>query len=827
MFLQAALATAAGGTDLFETKVRPLLARNCHACHGQAQQLSGLRLDDAEAALRGGYSGPVIVKGSSAASKLIERVASSKDGFRMPPAGPGLSKSDVDLLRAWIDAGAVWPASAKAAAKSEAPRSSHWAFQPVARPTAPAVRRADWARNPIDAFVLARLESKEISPSAEASRATLLRRLSLDLIGLPPTPAEVEEFLADTRPDAYERVVERLLKSPHYGERWARLWLDLAHYADSDGYEKDLARPHAWRWRHWVIQALNDDMPFDQFTLWQLAGDLLPGASLDQRVATGFLRNTLTNREAGVDREEARFEQIVSRTNTVGTTWLALTVNCTQCHDHKYDPLTQRDFYRLFAFFNSVDEDDVPAPLAGEVGPYLRALPEYRDKRRQLLEEYEVPSLLRQWEARMVEAIDHPGRSPEWDFSLTSMKAMFNNAVRVLKKGASRTAVEEDHLADYFIASPGTAPGIEKDKLARFKELREKLKALNASFPALSHAQVVVEDPEAPPAHIHVKGDWRQKGIPVEPGTPVVLPAPKANGKPTRVDLARWLTSRENPLTARVFVNRAWQEFFGRGLVQTSEDFGAQGDKPSHPELLDWLASEFMDSGWRVKSLHRLIVTSSAYRQSSQVRKDLLSRDPANKLLARQVRLRLPAETIRDTALSVAGLLYPAVGGKSIYPPQPEGVAQLGYGGNEWPESKGAERYRRGLYIFFQRTSPYPMLMNFDAPDSNVSCSRRTRSNTPLQSLNLLNDDVFVEAARALAWRLEREAPAGFAPRYEYASLLVLGRKPSEYERERMARHFDEQAQIFAAETRGGQPESGWLGVSRVLLNLDEFLTRE
>ncbi len=826
----AASACFAQAAPDFEKSVEPILRKNCYGCHGAAMQQSGLRLDSREDAYRGGYAGPAIVKGDSAASKLIQRASAEKPPERMPPAGPGLRAEEIATLRAWIDAGAVWPDSpAKSSAKPTRPRSSHWAFQPLQLPTPPAVKQASWPRNDVDRFVLARLEKEGIAPSPEAAKTTLLRRVSLDLTGLPPTPKEIEEFLADDGPSAYERVVDRLLASPHYGERWARQWLDLAHYADSDGYEKDLARPYAWRWRHWVIQAINGDTPFDEFTRLQLAGDLLPDRAVDQHVATGFLRNTLTNREAGVDRDEAHFEQIVSRTSTVGTNWLGLTTGCAQCHDHKYDPLSQKEFYSLFAFFNSAGEEDIDAPLPGELGPYLRALPEWKRKRQALLEEYEVPALMKQWETRMIEAVDHPGRSPEWDFSLTSMRAMVNSAVRMLKKGDARTEVEQYRLTNYFVRSPGIAPGLDKEKIGRFKELREKLRDLDKDFPALSQAQVMVEDPEAPPTHIHIKGDWRQKGIPVERDTPAVLPPLKASaGAATRLDLANWIVSRDNPLTARVWVNRAWQEFFGRGLVRTAEDFGTQGDAPSHPELLDWLAAEFMESGWRMKHMHRLIVTSATYRQSSNARPELRQRDPENTLLARQSRLRLPAETLRDTALAAAGLLDTRIGGRSVYPPQPEGVASLGYGGNDWPESKGPDRYRRGLYVFFQRTSPYPMLMNFDAPDSNTSCTGRARSNTPLQSLNLLNDEVFYEAAQALAWRTGRETPSGsFADRLDHAFLLTAGRRPTTAERERLAAYHDQQAQISAREANGGKSIDAWAGVSRVLLNLDEFIVRE
>jgi hypothetical protein len=817
-------AIASAQSPDFVRDIEPIFKKKCVACHGTAQQMNGLRLDNGSDALRGGYSGPAIVKTNSASSKLIERVSSTKDGFRMPPAGPPLSPGEIRALTAWIDAGAVWPSSAVQPV-AERRKSAHWAFQPVRRSPAPLVKRSAWVRNPIDSFVLARLEKEGLAPSPEASKETLLRRLSLDLTGLPPTPPQIAEFIGDTRPDAYERQVDRLLASTHYGERWARLWLDLAHYADSDGYEKDQARPYAWRWRNWVIDALNRDLPFDRFTTAQLAGDLLPARTVDQWVATGFLRNTLTNREAGVDREEARFEQIVNRTNTVSTTWLGLTVGCAQCHDHKYDPISQKDYYQMFAFFDSVDEENIDAPMPGELGPHLAALPEYASKREALLAEYHVPELFPQWEAKIREAIDHPGRSPEWDFSLTSMKAMFDNAVKVVKRDAAqRTPAQQKRLVDYFIVRTGAAPGLDKDKLARFKELRDKLQKLDREFPDLTQAPVVVEDPAAEQARLRVKGDWRRPGIPVEKDTPSVLPVLTAAGKSDRLALARWLTSKDNPLTARVNVNRAWQEFFGRGLVRTSEDFGTMGEKPSHPELLDWLAAEFMND-WSMKRLHKTIVMSATYRQSSNARKDTETRDPDNSLLARQARLRLPAEVVRDGALSVSGLLDTRIGGPSIRPPQPAGVAELGYSNSiKWVASAGQDRYRRGLYIHFQRTTPYPMLMNFDAPDSNVACSRRLRSNTPLQALNLMNDEVFFEAAQALAWRIEQEAPAELGRRLDYAFRLAIGRAPSDPERQRVAQYHDEQARLFAKE---GSKLSPWVGVARVLLNLDEFITRE
>lgn len=786
-------------------------------------QMNGLRLDNGAGVLKGGYSGPAVIKGNSGESRLVERITSTKDGFRMPPSGPRLTGAEVAAVRAWIDAGAAVPTDSAAAAAPSAPKTDLWSFQPVKQPPVPVP-----GKNAIDAFILARLKAEGLEPSPEADRVTLLRRLSLDLTGLPPAQTEIAGFLADQSPSAYERQVDRLLRSPHYGERWARQWLDLAHYADSDGYEKDQPRPWAWRYRHWVIQALNRDLPFDRFTIEQLAGDLLPSPTADNRVATGFLRNTLTNREAGVDRDEARFEQLVNRTNTVATTWLGLTMGCAQCHDHKYDPLTQRDYYRLLSFFERTEEAEINAPLPGELGPYLAALPEYEKKRAALLAEYEVPALQPLWEAKILSAIDTPGQAPEWDFALTSMKAMFDRTVRVMKTPpAERSPRDHRRLTDYFIFSNNTTLGLDKAKIERLKELRKKLNELDAALPPLSQAPVMTDDPAAPPTQIRVRGDWKNKGIVVESGVPAALAQIQltAGAAPSRLDLARWLVSRENPLTARVWVNRAWQEFFGRGLVKTAEDFGKQGEKPSHPALLDWLAAEFMDSGWSMKHLHKTIVMSATYRQASKLRPEVSAKDPENVLLARQSRLRLPAETLRDQALAVSGLLSDSIGGPSIRPPQPAGVAELGYGGRRWDVTSGRDRYRRGVYIHFQRTTPYPMLMNFDAPDMSVSCTRRSRSNTPLQALNLLNDEVFFEAAKALAWRVEEEASSqSLAGKIEYAFRLCLGRKPTAKEHARLESFHHQQAALFEREK---QPLAAMVGVSRVLLNLDEFITRE
>jgi hypothetical protein len=786
--------------------------------------------------LRGGYSGPVILPGDSAGSKLIEAV-SGRGKLVMPPAGPRLTDAEIGRLRAWIDAGAHWPSDASE--RPAAPRPAHWSFQPLRKPQPPPVRSAGWARNAIDRFILARLEKESLAASPEADRTTLLRRVSLDLTGLPPTPAEVAAFVSDRRVDAYERAVDRLLASPNYGEKWARHWLDLARYADSDGYESDLPRPHAWRYRHWIIEALNRDMPFDRFTIEQVAGDLLPEATVEQRVATGFHRNTLTNREGGVDTEQFRVEQVLDRTNTVATVWLGLTAGCAQCHDHKYDPLTQKEYYQLFAFFNTAIEQDIEAPLPGEAGLYLSAKPAYRKQVESLFREYDLERLQSEWERKVLDAAEHPGADPEWD---TAWKFLGNNSVGgqaiVRLPPAERTVKQREQLAGWFMAF---GIGRLKPPKNRLDEIRKKWKEIQASAPAISHAQAIREAYHPPPTHILIKGDFRSPGIGVEPGTPAVLPPPEAGAPGNRLTLARWLVGPENPLTARVTINRVWQEYFGRGLVRTSEDFGTQGERPSHPQLLDWLACEFRDGGWSLKRMHRLIVTSATYRQSSRQRPELRERDPDNALLARQSRLRLPAELIRDSALKVSGLLHPEVGGKSVRPPQPKGVAELGYANAvKWPESQGPDRYRRGLYIHFQRTVPYPQLVTFDAPDANLSCSRRQRSNTPLQALNLLNDPVFLEAAQGLAMRVLIEGPEDAAGRLEYAYRLALTRAPDAREADRLQTLIGKQKLLLKdrpEEARALFPlpldgvdaldAAAWTAAARVILNLDEFLHRE
>jgi hypothetical protein len=585
-------------------------------------------------------------------------------------------------------------------------------------------------------------------------------------------------------------------------------------------------------------------MPYDRFTVAQIAGDLLRNATLDDRIATGFYRNTLKNREGGVKLEQTFFEETVDRANTVSMVWLGLTAGCAQCHDHKYDPISQKDYYQFYAFFDNLEEDSIDAPMAGEMGPYLAKRREYLEKRQELLEKYSVPKLMPEWEDKVRLAAKSPGKWPDWDITYDVLFQMTDGGHKwIWIDPAKRTYKQQEILTDYFIEWYHFVVPKARFEELKFKELKTKLRGLKRSYPQLSQAAVVVESPHPHETYLRVRGDYQRNGIQVQPASLSALPALQSERRPTRLDLAKWIVSRQNPLTARVAVNRMWQEFFGRGLVRTSEDFGHQGDKPSHPELLDWLASEFMDNGWKLKRMHKLVVMSATYRQSSQDRPELKERDPGNELLARQNRLRLPAEAIRDCALSASGLLYPVIGGKSVFPPQPAGVADLTYAwdAERWTESKGPDRYRRGLYIFFQRTAPYPQLVNFDAPDANLAVSRRNRSNTPLQALNLLNDPVFVEAGQALAMRILNESPADLERRLEYAFELCLNREPTSGEKQVARESFgklkaildreDAKAvrQLVPIETPLVDPveAAAWFGLSRAMLNTDEFITRE
>lgn len=990
----------------FARDVRPLFSKYCIKCHGTEKQQAGLRLDVQGDAVRGGDSGPAFEVGKSAESLLIKYVAGLDPDVVMPPEGDKLSTDEVALLRAWIDQGAKWSDDPAGAGKANA---AHWSFRPVHRPQSPQVKTEEWIRNPIDRFVLAKLEAKKIAHSPEADRRTLIRRLSLDLLGLPPTPAEIEEFVSDPSSDAYEQLVGRLLSSPHFGERWGRHWLDLARYADSDGYEKDSPRPFAWRYRNWVIDAINRDMPFDQFTIEQLAGDLLPGATLEQKVATGFHRNTLTNKEGGTDQEEFRVAAVIDRVNTTSTVWLGLTMGCSQCHSHKYDPIVMHEYYGMFAFFNQGQEVDIPAPYPIEAEAYAKARGTYDVAHAPYLaaiaafEKDQLPARQSAWEhsldksslatwttleptalaalggvkfakqsdgsflasgenketetytltvkkglkgitAFRLEVLPDPslpaqgpGRVAHGNFVLSEFKVTSAQGAAEPQKvelaaaaadfsqdqwpvaaaidgdgktgwaiapqfGKRHVAVFEtqtsldasddttlsvtldqqygmQHTIGRFRLSATTMPrpvrleGMPEEIAAilgaaadqRTPEQQKKLTAYYASLdpeltklrgaeaehakqappPPATQAQTLTEVSPPRKTHIHVRGDFLRKGEEVEPHTPAVLhPFHSSAGRSVnRLDLARWLVDPANPLTARVTMNRVWKNLFGQPLVASVEDFGTRGERPSHPELLDWLSTEFIsarDDAWSMKRMIRLIVQSATYRQSSAPRRELADRDPKNILLARQNRFRLEAEVIRDVSLAASGLFTPAVGGPSVRPKQPAGISELTYAGSaRWVESSGPDRYRRGLYTWFQRTSPYPMLMTFDAPDSNVACTRRDRSNTPLQALTLLNDPVFHECAQALGRRIMQAQPG--AARLKLGFEVCAGRPPSDMEFGSLNRLFAEfralaEADRAAAEKLVGIPKpldgdlaeaAAAVALARVLLNLDEFVTRE
>jgi hypothetical protein len=714
----------------FNRDIRPILSNKCFFCHGpdENKRQAELRLDLRGGAVadRGGYA--AIVPGDANASALVARVSHRDPGEVMPPPASKrerLTGKEVALLARWIEQGA--------------PYEEYWALQPIADVTVP----DSWQGNPIDYFIDAQLTKAGIDASPRADRATLVRRVYLDLIGLLPTPEERQTFLDDDRPDAWSRLVDRLLASGHYGERWGRHWLDGARYADSHGYSVDGPRD-MWPFRDWVIQALNDDLPFDRFTIEQLAGDLLPEATKLSRVASAFHRNTLINQEGGSDPEQFRVESVIDRVNTTGTVWLGLTVGCAQCHTHKFDPITQREYYGLFAFFNNTED-------ANDEGPTVE-----------------------------------------------------------VKEG------------EVFGSEPP-----ENQRTGKLMVMRELA--------------------EHRPTYILTRGDFTRpdkSAGEVAPGVIQSVPPAlqESAGRATRLELARWLVDPANPLTPRVTVNRIWMRYFGRGLVETEEDFGTQGSYSTHPELLDYLGRRFLEDGWSLKAMHRLIVTSNVYRRASNTRPDLAEIDPRNLLLARQNRLRLDAEIVRDAALSASGLLTPTIGGPGVYPPQPEGIYAFTQTQWTWITSTGPDRFRRGIYTFFYRTAPYPLLSTFDAPDFQTTCTRRMRSNTPLQALTIANDPAFFEIAQGLAARIIRDVPKSHENRLRHAFLLTLCRAPSGEEQRILETYLKRQAVEFSAhppaaasllneELRSaGEPTAeaaALVMAARAILNTDNFITRE
>jgi mono/diheme cytochrome c family protein len=774
----------------FVRDVQPLFKAHCLKCHGAEKTKGQLRLDSKPLALKGGLSGKVIVPGDGKGSRLVELLLTKDAEDRMPAKAEPLAPEKIELIRRWIDEGADWPDSASVDVKVQ----KHWAYVKPVRPAAPPVKNAAWVRNPIDAFVLARLEKEGLIPSPEAPRETLLRRVSLDLVGLPPTPEEVDAFVAD---GDYEKAVDRLLASPHYGERWARPWLDLARYADTNGFNFD-SRRTMFKYRDWVIDALNRDLPFTQFTIEQIAGDLLPDPTLDQRVATGFHRNTLTNEEGGVDPAEARWETLLDRVNTTAAVWLGATLACAQCHNHKYDPFSQKEYYQFQAFFENSDEPKIELLTPAQQAERKRLRAEVV-KEEGTLKPLEIPGPVRK-------AID-----------LAFEK---------------RSNTNRNDLLTYYRSQ---AP-------AELKPLCEKLLGLYAELDKLDAgtALVLQEKPgkEPPSAHVRIKGGFVNRGEKVAAGVPASLHPLPEGAFPNRLALARWLVSEENPLVARVVVNRAWGEFFARPLVESPEDFGTQGLPPSHPELLDWLASEFMRLGWSPKAFHRTIVLSATYRQSSRVTPAILERDPYNRLLARGPRFRMEAEMIRDAMLAASGLLSRKIGGPSVFPLQADtsGVIAINKVDTSWAPSEGEDRYRRGLYTHWRRTAPFAAFAVFDAPSRECCSVRRARTNTPLQALTGMNDPGFFDAARGLGKRmLAREGDA--RARAEYGFRCAVSRRPDAGELDVLIRVYDQERARFLRDPAAAKAVlkselapaelAAWTMVANVLLNLDETITKE
>lgn len=987
-FAASALAQAPAEVS-FNQHVRPILSNNCFFCHGpdEKRREADLRLDIREGAVADLGGRAAVVPGDPDASELILRVESHDEDLAMPPAAskrPKPSEQEVAILRQWIAEGAKY--------------EGHWAFLPLAEATPSVVKQADRVKNPIDSFIIARLEQEGLAPSAEAERALLMRRVSLDLTGLLPSPEEVDAFVSDPDPDAYEKVVDRLLASPHYGERWGRHWLDQARYADSNGYSIDGDRA-MWPYRDWVIKALNDDLPFDQFTIEQLAGDLLPQPTKNQRIATAFHRNTLINEEGGTDRAQFRHEAVVDRVNTTGAVWLGLTVACAQCHTHKFDPIPHRDYYAFFAFFNQgTDVNDkgatvkatrgevfgspVTAPASQEAELVQTQNEWESDLRRQLDEQsgltaewhtvdyvtydtksgagfelQEDRSLLTDGRASSKDAYrvtatspiskvaavrlrtlthkslpkEGPGSASNGNFVLTEFQVRLGE--QALKVGsvfadheqpgypatglidgdagtgwainvgpASKARMNAPHQAVFVLRDPvavgeqplkfellhdlnenyligrfaidvsESAPGLrdyldpklveilnvpietrseEQAALARDAFLRAKPefrdKASKKSSSDVADVMVMQDVASPRQTFIYQRGDFLRPDEEVGPLSPDVLsavsPALPAEGKRDRLTLAKWLVDRANPLTARVTMNRIWMRYFGRGLVETEEDFGTQGSPPTHPQLLDYLSGEFIRQGWSQKAMHRLIVTSATYRQSSDVRPELLESDPRNLLLARQERVRFEAEIVRDAALTASGLLDRTIGGPSVRPPQPEGIYAFTQNPKSWTAAADGDRYRRAMYTMFYRSAPYPLFSTFDAPDFQTTCTRRLRSNSPLQALTVANDPAFFEIAQGLATRVLREVPEDeVAPRIDRAFRLALSREPSTEERRLLVAYYDREFRRFsddeqaAADTLSADLKAvstepaaaaATVSIARAILNADAFITRE
>ncbi len=913
-----------GTTVDFNGEIRPILSKNCFSCHGQDEdnREAGLRLDRRQDALKKLDSdSSAIVPGKPSESELIRRITTTDADLRMPPVDSEkkLSKEEIELIKRWIEQGAAY--------------AKHWSFVKPKRWPLPEISESSWPMNAIDYFVLARLDKDGLKRSAPADRYILIRRLSLDVRGLPPTPDEVVDFVNDDRPDAYDRLVDRYLGDPAFGERWARTWLDLARYADSRGYGSDPLRMNMWRYRDWVIEALNQNLPYDQFTFEQLAGDLLPNPTLDQRIATAFHRNTMTNTEGGTDDEEFRVAAVKDRVDTTIQIWMGLTMRCANCHNHKYDPISQRDYYRFYAFFNQTADTDKPDEFPTIEAPdsnYRHQLKQFNDRLAELKRQLEFskrklakeqPRNARKPPVGRYVRVEIPGKQKL--LSLAEVQVFRGKVNLALKGEASQSSTDHDGLAKlaidgktdghYFNAKSTTHtkketnPWWEVDlqkpaavdriviwnrtdnnlqtRLSDFRVLvldtdhkplwqqdikkhpnpssqftpvplgpaakavadgQQKVAKLEKSKPKVPTLPVMQElaADKRRSTHVMIRGNFLANGELVQPAVRQSFHGIPQNAPADRLGVAMWLMAKDNPLTARVVVNRFWAQLFGIGLVETEEDFGTQGEPPSHRRLLDWLASEFMSSGWDVKRLLRLIVTSSTYRQISRVTPELLRQDPRNRLLARGPRFRLEAETVRDQALALGGLLSQKMYGASVYPYQPTGLWRAAFNGQrKWPISKGEDRYRRGVYTFWRRTVPYPSMSAFDAPSREICTVRRIRTNTPLQAFVTLNDPVFVGASQALARRIVREGGSSVESRIKFALTLCLARPPQPEQIESItslyqseSEHYHKQleaAERIATQPLGPLPDkmeaaelAVWTVISNVLLNLDAVLTK-
>ncbi|PHN04014.1 PSD1 and planctomycete cytochrome C domain-containing protein [Flavilitoribacter nigricans] len=735
----------------YNRDIRPILNRNCLACHGGVRQMGGFSLLFEEEAFDTTESGKkAIVPGRHRASEMYRRLVETNPEVRMPPDGDPLSKKEIDLIARWIDEGAKW--------------EKHWAYiAPDTAMTVPDIAEIEWAKNPIDGFVWNKLESLGMQPEPEASAPVLLRRLSLDLIGLPPSENLRQAFLED-QSMTYEQVVDSLLASPQYGEHWASMWLDLARYGDSQGYQKDKLRRNIWRYRDWVIDAFNRDMPFDQFTVEQIAGDLLPSADDAQVLATAFHRNTNTNDEGGTDDEEFRLVAVMDRLNTTYEVWQGVTMSCVQCHSHPYDPFRHQEFYSSMAFFNNTLDRDLTS---------------------------EFPR------------------------------------VNLLSPAQKR---EKDRLGNYLEAKRADGDTVTT-------EFKDKLDAFMAIQPGRVPVMQDFHPDSSRITRVFDRGNWLALTDTVQPDVPEVLPQLSRDSLVNRLDLAEWLVNPDNPLTSRVIVNRFWGRIFGNGIVRTVEDFGSQGEPPSHPKLLDWMALRFMhEHEWKLKPMLKDIVMSATYRQSGKISAEKLKRDPYNALLSRGPRVRLSSEQLRDQALYVAGLLSPKMYGPSVMPYQPDGVWDVIRQVARWETSPGDDRHRRGVYTMIRKTSPYPSHLTFDGTSREFCVSRRIRTNTPLQAMVTLNDPVYTEAAKHLAVNMAEKSSKP-AEQIQYAYKRALLRPADDFrlrelvdfyeEAEEHYQQHPEEAKALLAENETKEPQlAALVNVASIILNLDELINK-